>query len=121
MLRQRRFRSLNLHALGMKRNEFGSRSIVVSEASRCRNTSERFITAKMVTVGFCAVTKTTVPLFCKANASSGGKVTSIELGDFLGKGKAGPEHQALARLVGGLAEDQGRGDGKEHAGDNGQG
>ena len=38
----------------------------------------------------------------KANASSGGKVTSIELGDFLGKGKAGPEHQALA----GLAEDQ---------------
>ena len=57
----------------------------------------------------------------KANASSGGKVTSIELGDFLGKGKAGPEHQALARLVGGLAEDQGRGDGREHAGDNGQG
>lgn len=30
----------------------------------------------------------------KANLSSGGKVTIIELGDFLGKGRAGPEHQA---------------------------
>ena len=29
---------------------------------------------------------------------------------FLGKGKTGPEHEALARLIGGLAEDQGRGD-----------
>jgi hypothetical protein len=36
----------------------------------------------------------------KANLSSGGKVTSIELGDFLGAGKAGPEHQALIGLTG---------------------
>src|SRR6266702_4271333 len=28
--------------------------------------------------------------------TSGGAVTKIELGDFLGRGKAGPEHQALA-------------------------
>jgi hypothetical protein len=31
--------------------------------------------------------------------SSGGTATKIELGDFLGRGKAGPEHQALARLI----------------------
>jgi hypothetical protein len=48
----------------------------------------------------------------KANVPSGGKVTSIELGDFLGRGKAGPEHQALARLIGGLVEDRDRDDGK---------
>ena len=36
----------------------------------------------------------------KANPSSGG----IELGDFLGAGKAGPEHQALIRLIGSLVE-----------------
>src|ERR1700719_2586981 len=40
----------------------------------------------------------------KANLSSGGKVTSIELGDFLGPVKAGPEHQALIRLIGSLFE-----------------
>jgi hypothetical protein len=31
-------------------------------------------------------------------------VSSIELGDFLGGGKAGPEHQALIRLIGNLVE-----------------
>ncbi len=40
----------------------------------------------------------------KANASSGGSATKFELGDFLGRGKAGPEHQALARLVGSLVD-----------------
>src|SRR5260370_33513423 len=35
----------------------------------------------------------------KANVASGGAVTKIELGDFLGRDKAGPEHQALARLI----------------------
>src|SRR5258707_4603792 len=40
----------------------------------------------------------------KANVSSGGTATKIELGDFLGRGKAGPEHQALARLIGGLVD-----------------
>jgi hypothetical protein len=40
----------------------------------------------------------------KANVPSGGTVTKIELGDFLGRGKAGPEHQALARLIGSLVE-----------------
>ena len=40
----------------------------------------------------------------KANVSSGGTATKIELGDFLGRGKAGPEHQALTRLIGGLVD-----------------
>src|SRR3981189_3668739 len=40
----------------------------------------------------------------KANISSGGTATKIELGDFLGRGKAGPEHQALARLIGSLVD-----------------
>jgi hypothetical protein len=41
----------------------------------------------------------------KANVSSGGTVTNIELGDFLGRGKAGPEHQALARMIGSLVDE----------------
>jgi hypothetical protein len=40
----------------------------------------------------------------KANVSSGGTMTKIELADFLGRGKAGPEHQALIRLIGSLVE-----------------
>jgi hypothetical protein len=40
----------------------------------------------------------------KANVSSGGATTQIELGDFLGRGKAGPEHQALTRLIGSLVD-----------------
>ena len=39
-----------------------------------------------------------------ANLSSGGKVSRVELSDFLGAGKAGPEHQALIRLIGSLVE-----------------
>jgi hypothetical protein len=40
----------------------------------------------------------------KANLSSGGQVSSIELSDFLCAGKAGPAHQALIRLIGSLVE-----------------
>jgi hypothetical protein len=35
----------------------------------------------------------------RANISSGGNVTSIEIGDFLGNGRAGPEHRALLGLI----------------------
>jgi hypothetical protein len=41
----------------------------------------------------------------KANVSSGGTATKIELGDFFGRGKAGPEHQALSRLIGSLVDE----------------
>jgi len=40
----------------------------------------------------------------RANESSGGKLTPVELGDFLRKGNAGPEHQALRRMIGGLLD-----------------
>ena len=40
----------------------------------------------------------------QANESSGGAATKIEIGDFLGRGKAGPEHQALVRLIGDLVD-----------------
>jgi hypothetical protein len=40
----------------------------------------------------------------KGNMSSGGTRTKIELGDFLGRGKAGPEDQALVSLIGSLLD-----------------
>jgi hypothetical protein len=40
----------------------------------------------------------------QANVSSGGAATKIEISDFLGRGKAGPEHQALLRLIGDLVD-----------------
>jgi hypothetical protein len=40
-----------------------------------------------------------------ATESSGGKLTPVELGDFLRKGNAGAEHQALRQMIGGLLDD----------------
>jgi hypothetical protein len=40
----------------------------------------------------------------KANLPSGGTETTIQLGTFLGSGKAGPEHQALVGLITELIE-----------------
>jgi hypothetical protein len=41
----------------------------------------------------------------KANLSSGGQVTEIDIGTFLGAGARGPEHQELLRLIGTLVEE----------------
>jgi hypothetical protein len=41
----------------------------------------------------------------KANEPSGGKRTPMELGDFLRHGNAGPEHQALRRMIGSLLDE----------------
>ena len=41
----------------------------------------------------------------KANEPSGGKLTPMELGDFLRNGNAGPEHQALRRMIGSLLDE----------------
>jgi hypothetical protein len=38
------------------------------------------------------------------NAPSGGRVSHIELGDFLRATVAGPEHKALLRLIGTLVD-----------------
>jgi hypothetical protein len=40
----------------------------------------------------------------QANVPSGGAATKIEIGDFLGRDRAGPEHQALVRLIGDLVD-----------------
>jgi len=40
----------------------------------------------------------------KPNISSGGQTSNMEIGDFLAHGGQGPEHQALLRLIGTLAE-----------------
>jgi hypothetical protein len=56
------------------------------------------------TDGCSVVTTTDVFSSYKANVSSGGMATKIELGDFLGRGKAGPEHQALTRIIGSLVD-----------------
>jgi hypothetical protein len=63
----------------------------------------------MATDGFSAAMTTAAPFVVhKANVSSGGTATKIELGDFLGRGKAGPEHQALVRLIGSLMDNRGQ-------------
>jgi hypothetical protein len=40
----------------------------------------------------------------KANQSSGGTTSHIELGAFLNRGPFAPEHQALLRLIGSLVD-----------------
>ena len=40
----------------------------------------------------------------KANQSSGGTTSHIELGAFLNRGPIAPEHQALLRLIGSLVD-----------------
>jgi hypothetical protein len=42
------------------------------------------------------------------NAPSGGRTTNIEVGEFLGRGHHGPEHQELLRLIGTLVGDHRR-------------
>jgi hypothetical protein len=39
----------------------------------------------------------------RANASSGGHETDLDIGDFLNRGPRNPEHEALLRLIGTLA------------------
>jgi hypothetical protein len=38
------------------------------------------------------------------NAPSGGRLSHIEIGEFLRSGAKGPEHQALLRLIGTLVD-----------------
>lgn len=40
----------------------------------------------------------------KPNVSSGGQTSQMEIGDFLGHGRNGAEHQALLHLIGTLVE-----------------
>jgi hypothetical protein len=40
----------------------------------------------------------------RGNLPSGGKLSEVEIGEFLRPGVCGPEHQALMRLIGTLVE-----------------
>jgi hypothetical protein len=40
----------------------------------------------------------------EANVPSGGKLTDIDIGEFLSGGRRNPEHQALLQLIGTLIE-----------------
>ena len=38
------------------------------------------------------------------NKASGGKASAVGLGEFLSQASTGPEHEALLRMIGGLAD-----------------
>ena len=67
--------------------------------------NERFTTARTVTDGFFCREGDHLFVLHRANEPSGGKLTPMELGDFLRKGNAGPEHQALRRMIGSLLDE----------------
>lgn len=50
----------------------------------------------------------------EANAGSGGHSTDIGLGDFLNGNPRHPQHEALARLIGSLAEGEACPDPRQH-------
>jgi hypothetical protein len=84
------------------RNESGRRLIVAAEAKMSDHQREIYPSENGDKWFLCRDADGRVFVLHKANVSSGGTATKIELGDFLGTGKAGPEHQALIRLIGSL-------------------
>ena len=86
------------------RNESRSRLIVSAEAEMSDYQREIYHSENGDRWLLCRDDDGRVFVLHKANVSSGGTATKIELGDFLGKGKAGPEHQALTRLIGSLVD-----------------
>jgi hypothetical protein len=85
-------------------NESGSRLIVSVEADMSDHQRDIYHSENGDRWLLCRDDDGRVFVLHKANMSSGGTATKIELGDFLGRGKAGPEHQALARLIGSLVD-----------------
>jgi len=86
------------------RNESRSRLIVSAEAEMSDHQREIYHSENGDRWLLCREDDGRVFVLHKANVSSGGTATKIELGDFLGKGKAGSEHQALTRLIGSLVD-----------------
>jgi hypothetical protein len=85
-------------------NEFRSRFIVSAEAKMSDRQREIYLSENGDKWFLCRDEDGRVFVLHKANVSSGGTATKIELGDFLGRGKAGPKHQALAPLIGSLVD-----------------
>ena len=86
------------------RNESRPRLIVSAEAEMSEHQREIYHSENGDRWLLCREDHGRVFILHKANLSSGGMTTEIELGDFLGRGKAGPEHQSLARLIGSLVD-----------------
>ena len=94
-------------ALGLRfaGNEIGSRLIVSARRPKmCNRQREIYHSENGDRWLLCRDDDGRAFVLHKANVSSGGTATKIEIGDFLGRGKAGPEHQALARLIGRLVD-----------------
>jgi len=86
------------------RNEFRPRLIVSAEAEMSDHQREIYHSENGDRWLLCRDDDGRAFVLHKANVSSGGTATKIEIGDFLGRGKSGPEHQALARLIGSLVD-----------------
>ena len=86
------------------RNKSGSRLIVSAEAEMSDHQREIYHSENGDRWLLCRDDDGRIFVLHKANVASGGTATKIELGDFLGTGKTGPEHQALARLIGSLVD-----------------
>jgi hypothetical protein len=86
------------------RNEGGSALVGSAEAEMSDHQREIYLSENGDRWLLCRDDDGRVFVLHKANVSSGGTATKIELGDFLGRGKAGAEHQALARLIGSLVD-----------------
>jgi hypothetical protein len=97
-------RAAKWQGLEASRNESRSRSIVSAEAEMSDHQREIYRSENGDTWLLCRDADGRVFVLHKANVSAGGAVTTIELGDFLGRGKAGPEHQAVTRLIGSLVD-----------------
>jgi hypothetical protein len=90
--------------LDASRNKSNSRLIVSPEAEMSDHQREIYHSENGDRWLLCRDGDGRVFVLHRANVSSGGTLTRIELGDFLRKGNAGPEHQALGRLVGTLVD-----------------
>ena len=86
------------------RNECGSPLVCPAEAEMFDHQREIYHSENGDRWLLCRDDDGRVFVLHKANLASGGTATKIELGDFLGRGKAGPEHLALARLIGSLVD-----------------
>ena len=86
------------------RNESRSRLIVSAEDEMSEHQREIYHSENGDRWLLCRDENGRAFVLHKANVSSGGTATEIELGNFLGRGKSSPEHQALARLIGSLVD-----------------
>jgi hypothetical protein len=86
-------------------NESGSLLIVSAEAKMSDRQREIYHSENGDRWLLCRDEDGRVFVLHKANVSSGGTATKIEIGDFHGRGKAGPEHASGAEGEGEMTDD----------------